>query len=113
VGILADKDQSPMVRALASVADSVVVTQPPLGERTGDPRRMLTGFASALGERNVIFEPAPERALDLALERASPEDVVCVTGSMFLVGALRGRWVPEEQILQRRTAALDRTTGEG
>jgi dihydrofolate synthase/folylpolyglutamate synthase len=113
VGILADKDQAPMVRALASVADSVVVTQPPLGERTGDPRRMLTGFESALGERNVIFEPAPERALDLALERASREDVVCVTGSMFLVGALRGRWVPEEQILRRRTVALDRTAGAG
>jgi dihydrofolate synthase/folylpolyglutamate synthase len=108
-GILADKDQASMVRALAPLAASVVVTQPPLGERTGDPRRMLDGFARVIGERNIIFEPAPERALDMAIERARRDDAVCVTGSMFLVGALRNRWVPEEQILRRRTAGLDRT----
>ncbi len=106
VGILADKEQAPMVRALASVADSVVVTQPPLVERVGDPARMLAAFRSALGSRRVVFEASPERALDLALERAAPKDIVCVTGSMFLVGALRGRWAPEEQILQQRSAAI-------
>lgn len=108
VGILADKEQAPMVRALASVANSVVVTLPPLAERTGDPARMLAAFRAALGKRRVAFDPAPERALDQALERAAPHDVVCVTGSMFLVGALRERWVPEEQILRRRSAAIDR-----
>ncbi len=105
-GILADKDQQAMVRALASVATSVVVTQPPLAERTGDPERMLRLFAAALGAGAVSFEPSPERALDAALSRARRRDVVCVTGSMFLVGALRERWVPEEQILERRSAAL-------
>ena len=43
-GILADKDQAPMVRALAPVADRVTVTQPPLAERIGDPERMLALF---------------------------------------------------------------------
>ena len=93
-----------MVRALAAVADRVVVTQPPLEERAGDPEHMLELFRRALGERHVRFEPAPERALDLALSAAAARDVVCVTGSMFLVGALRARWVPERAILRRRTA---------
>ncbi len=106
VGILADKEQAPMVRAVASVAHSVVVTQPPLVERTGDPERMLATFRTSLGTRRVFFEPAPDRALDLALERATPKDIVCVTGSMFLVGALRERWVPEDQILRQRSAAI-------
>ena len=53
----------------------------------------------------MLFEPLAERALDLAIEGAAPEDVVCVAGSMFLVGALRERWVPERRILERRTAA--------
>ncbi|MDE3096479.1 MAG: bifunctional folylpolyglutamate synthase/dihydrofolate synthase [Chloroflexota bacterium] len=104
VGILADKDQPLMVRALAAVADRVIVTQPPLEERAGDPEHMLELFRRALGERHVRFEPAPERALDLALSAAAARDVVCVTGSMFLVGALRARWVPERRILRRRTA---------
>jgi len=106
VGILADKDQPLMVRAFAGVADRVVVTQPPLEERAGDPAHMVALFARALGAANVRFERRPEHALGLALADAAPGDVVCVTGSMFLVGALRGRWVPERQILRRRTSVL-------
>jgi dihydrofolate synthase/folylpolyglutamate synthase len=107
VGILADKEQPAMVRSLAAVADRVIVTQPPLGERTGEAGRMLALFRHALGTAAVAFEPSYERALDMALDGAAAEDVVCVTGSMFLVGALRNRWVPEERILERRTARVN------
>jgi dihydrofolate synthase / folylpolyglutamate synthase len=103
-GILADKDQAAMVRALSSVADTVVLTQPPLEERTGDPQHMLEMFRHALGAANVMFELSPVNALDSAIVQAAPQDVVCITGSMFLVGALRERWVPERQILEQRTA---------
>ena len=106
VGILADKDQPGMVREFVRVASRVIVTQPPLGERVGDPERMLRLFSRTLGSENVTFEPAATRALDLAIETAAPEDVVCVAGSMFLVGALRERWVPERRILEQRSALL-------
>ncbi len=107
VGILADKDQPLMVRALSRVADRVTVTRPPLEERAGDPSHMVALFERALGRANVRYEPVPDRALDLALSDARPSDVVCVTGTMFLVGALRSRWVPERRILARRTATME------
>jgi dihydrofolate synthase/folylpolyglutamate synthase len=106
VGILADKDQPAMVRTLGSVASRVVVTQPPVEERAGDPERMLRLLRRTLGTGNVQFEPRPQEALDLALGQARPDDIVCVTGSMFLCGAVRERWVPERQILERRSALL-------
>jgi dihydrofolate synthase/folylpolyglutamate synthase len=106
IGILADKDQASMVRALAPVATRVFVTQPPLGERAGDPERMLRLFSASPAADHVAFEPAPGRALDLALAETPPGDVICVTGSMFLVGALRERWVPEQRILEQRSAEL-------
>jgi dihydrofolate synthase/folylpolyglutamate synthase len=105
-GILADKDQRAMVREFAQVASRVTVTQPPLGERIGDPGRMLSLFARALGERNVRFEASPERALEAAIGDAAEGEVVCVAGSMFLAGALRGRWVPESRILETRKAVV-------
>jgi dihydrofolate synthase/folylpolyglutamate synthase len=105
-GILGDKEQPPMVRALADVAYSVIVTQPPLVERAGDPERTAGLFEAALGRRRVRYEPEPARALDAAIAAARSRDVVCVTGSMYLVGALRERWVPEETILRRRHAGL-------
>jgi dihydrofolate synthase/folylpolyglutamate synthase len=106
LGVLADKDQRAIVRALAPVAATVVVTQPPLGERTGDPTSMLALLERALGPRNISYEPSPTRALDEALARARRTDVVCVTGSMFLVGALRNRWLPEAELLRHRSSAL-------
>lgn len=106
-GILGDKEQAPMVRALAAVADQVVVTKPPLEERAGDPARVVALFQAQLGARRVTFERDPWRALDAALTMARERDVVCVTGSLFLVGLLRGRWIPEGRILRRRSAALD------
>jgi folylpolyglutamate synthase/dihydrofolate synthase len=38
-------------------------------------------------------------ALDAALAAAGPRDCVLITGSFFLAGALRARWVPEERML--------------
>jgi len=105
-GILADKDQASMVRALAAVATRVTVTQPPLVERAGDPATMLAQFGKALGAGAVTFEADPHRAIEGAIAGAAPDEVVCVTGSMFLVGAVRGRWVPEDRILQARSAAM-------
>lgn len=105
-GILADKDQAAMVRPLAGVATRVIVTQPPSAERAGDPERMMAYFRKALGDDAVTFEPNPQRALDSALDDAATGDTVCVTGSMYLIGAVRERWVPEERILERRSAAL-------
>jgi folylpolyglutamate synthase/dihydropteroate synthase len=104
-GILADKEQAPMVRALASVAGRVTVTLPPLGERAGDPHALVRLFQRALGADAVTFEPAHARAVDAAIA-AARDDIVCITGSMYLVGAARERWLPERQILERRSAAL-------
>jgi folylpolyglutamate synthase/dihydropteroate synthase len=42
--------------------------------------------------RNVEVIPDPEKALERALELASPEDVIFITGSLFLVGDLRRYW---------------------
>ncbi len=105
-GILADKDQASMVRALAAVATRVTVTQPPLAERAGDPETMLALFSKALAAESVTFEKDPHRAVEGAIAGAAADDVVCVTGSMFLIGAVRARWVPEEQILTARSAAM-------
>jgi dihydrofolate synthase/folylpolyglutamate synthase len=105
-GILADKDQAAMVRQFAPIAHSAVVTQPPLVERQGDPARMVDLLRAYLPARSVALESDPMRALDTALARARPRDVVLVTGSMFLVGAVRERWMPEDRILRRLTAAL-------
>ena len=69
-GILRDKDQAAMVRALAPVADSVVATQPPLETRQGDLSVLAGLFGEHVGPRNVSVSEDPTAALDAALARA-------------------------------------------
>lgn len=111
IGVLADKDQAAIVRALAPagapVARRVTITQPPLAERAGDPERMVRAFSRSLGARNVAYVEDYQEAFDRALAPAGERDIIVVTGSMFLVGALRERWMPEREILRRRSAILE------
>ena len=52
----------------------------------------------------VMLEPDPRAAIDVALTRATgPTDAVLVTGSLYLVGNVRGRWYPDEDVLRART----------
>ena len=105
-GILGDKERAPIVSALTGIADRVIVTRPPLEQRAGDERAVESMFVAKLGRRRVACEPEPEAALERALSQARLRDIVLVTGSMFLVGALRSRWVSERRILERRSSAL-------
>jgi folylpolyglutamate synthase/dihydropteroate synthase len=95
-----------MVRALAPVADTVIVTQPPLEQRQGDTSALVGLFEQHLPPNAVTRLDAAPAALDGAMAGARPGDTIVVTGSMFLIGAVRNRWVPEEQILCTRSSAL-------
>ena len=46
----------------------------------------------------------PNAALDAALKRAKPDDVILITGSFFLCSDLRKRWISEEAQLTQRTS---------
>jgi dihydrofolate synthase / folylpolyglutamate synthase len=109
IGILADKDRAGITRRLAPLADHIVVTAPPFAERAGDPERTaIYARRYARARRLVEVVPNPDAALDRALEAAGSGDLVCITGSLYLVGHLRSRWFPVEDILgERRIIFLD------
>jgi dihydrofolate synthase/folylpolyglutamate synthase len=48
----------------------------------------------------VWTEPDPLCAVDLALSIAEPDDLVWITGSLYLIGDVRERWFPSESMLQ-------------
>jgi dihydrofolate synthase/folylpolyglutamate synthase len=66
---------------LTSPAQSRAISAPVLAEMTGHHARQL----------DVI--PDPNLAFERALELASPDDVIFVTGSLYLVGDLRRYWM--------------------
>jgi dihydrofolate synthase/folylpolyglutamate synthase len=86
LGMLADKDATPVVQALVPLAWSVVVTAPdsPRARAASE----LAELAGALHPRVQVIEPVAQ-ALDTAIAGASARDVVLVCGSLYLVGQAR------------------------
>ena len=84
-----------------------------LAERAGDPARAQLATRYKACQRPVEIVHDPDSALDRVLVLARINDLVCVTGSLYLVGHLRNRWFPVEDILsERRVRFLDEPHGK-
>jgi len=81
-GVMRDKPWSSMLGALSRVAIELVVTRPHQA-RSADPAEV--GRAARIPTR-VVDDPV--RAYDELLARSNRDDVILVTGSLFLVGDL-------------------------
>ncbi len=99
LGILADKASEEMIEVLAPGALAVIVTQPQvIGSKRPERLERLTELARRFTAR-VQAEPDPLLAVERGLAETPPDGLLCVTGSLYLVGQVRGRWFPEAQLL--------------
>ncbi|MGH9377562.1 MAG: bifunctional folylpolyglutamate synthase/dihydrofolate synthase [Terriglobia bacterium] len=80
-----DKAIDEISEILFPLAHEIYLTSPPVG-RTAPPNEILSR-ARANPER-IIIEMDPARAVEEAFRASAEEDVVLVTGSLFLVGAV-------------------------
>jgi dihydrofolate synthase / folylpolyglutamate synthase len=87
LGVLEDKDVEGVVAALAPVLDHVVAVAPD-SERAADPSR-ISAACEALG-LSVEEADDAEHALGQVEGVTRPSDGVVVTGSLYLVGEVRG-----------------------
>jgi dihydrofolate synthase/folylpolyglutamate synthase len=87
VGMLQGKDPEGMLRALGAAHARLVVSCPPPSPRA-QPAPALAAAAARIGVEAVATDSVPE-ALEVAFDRAGPEDLILVTGSLYVVGAAR------------------------
>lgn len=84
VSILKDKNLLEIGKIISKVADSIIITQV-----TGNPRVLpadsIRNAWSGIGNK-ITTCPTPEKAIATALSSANPNDLICVTGSLYLVG---------------------------
>ena len=79
-GVMRDKSWHSMLESLGRLATELVLTRP-RQPRSADPRALAE--AVSLPHR---VEEDPERAYRAIVERSGPDDIVLVTGSIFLIG---------------------------
>ena len=105
LGLLKAKDAAAIAAGIAPLASAIVATEPTVTGRAPLPASDLAAALEAAGySQPLITDPAPFSALREAelLARSSGSSVI-VTGSMYLVGQVRRRWYPDDDIVVQRT----------
>jgi len=103
LGMVADKDTEAVLESVVPIAAAIITTQAPIINRAVTPAVALAERIRARGVP-AETEPDPEAAVAMALDLAGPDDVVCVTGSLYLVGAVRRRWIATDDVAVRATS---------
>ncbi len=88
LGVSTDKDIDGILRALSSKTASLFAT------RSSSPRAMEAGLIAEKAEGlfgEVVVEKEPWTAFQKAVSAAAPQDLVVVTGSLFLLGDIKSR----------------------
>lgn len=81
-----DKAISEITATLFPLAEEVYLTRPELA-RAAAPEEILA--AARIDQGKTVVESVPARAVERACRAAAADDVVLVTGSLFLVGAIK------------------------
>lgn len=93
-----------LIAALAPWRPRVIATRLELYGKRTVPAEELAEVARGQGLEAEAIEP-PEAALDAALARLQPGETLLVTGSIYLVGRLRERWVSRDAVILSGSSA--------
>ena len=85
-GVLSDKDYRSMLKRLAPLADRLLITRPDTSR--GMPAGNVASAAKRYRNEVEIVENGRD-ALKRALAIAQKNDLICVTGSLYLVGEIK------------------------
>ena len=84
-GCCSDKDVPGLIDKVNLGADKVIFTRAAGNPRAADPEDLQKLFHERSGKMSQVARSLPE-ALEMATRAVSREDLVCVTGSFYLVG---------------------------
>src|SRR5262249_19417238 len=93
--VMADKAWPAMLEHLLPSASEVIVTR--VGRRGLDPGGLAAAMSGGIPGPAVV-DPRP--AGRLAIERATPDDAVLVTGSLFLAGEAYATLAPSVRLFE-------------
>jgi dihydrofolate synthase / folylpolyglutamate synthase len=86
-GIMKDKDRTAILRTLGPLADRILVTAKSESDRTTPPALLLKALGRDRRKAEAI--PSFDEAIRKGLSMAEREDLLLITGSLYLVGEAR------------------------
>ena len=87
-GVLNDKDYRSMLKKLFPLADRLIITKPDT-VRAMPPQEIAAVAQKWQDNDRIELAESPQEALKRALSIAGLDDMICVTGSLYLVGEIK------------------------
>lgn len=88
-GAMADKDIAATLETIGPLADHIIFTRPE-SERSARPDDLRTCLSKQNGKhKHVMTMETVNEALDTAATLATGDDLICIAGSLYLVGRAR------------------------
>lgn len=84
--VMEDKDWRFMLHTLAEIVDEIVFTRVSQLERSADPVQLQQELAGKLPSRVI---PDPRLAVETLVQNAAPDELIVITGSLYLLGEVR------------------------
>jgi dihydrofolate synthase / folylpolyglutamate synthase len=86
LGIMADKNIRGILSRLLPCAETAIFTQPKYARRAAP--ETLRQLGEPYHQKQYVI-PDPQAAIQLARSLAAPEDVICITGSLYFAGEIK------------------------
>ena len=97
IGFLSDRDPDAMLQGMRPVLNgTVVATRTPVLRGLEVDALVAAAGRNLSSQCEIMGREDVSEAVQLCLDRADPDDVVVIWGSLYLVGAARERWHPLE-----------------
>ncbi len=103
IGMLADKERARVVAELAPLAEAVVVTRPN-SPRAGDWRELAREAGNHTSSFYLVEDVGD--AVNRAMSLAGPADLVCVTGSLYMVAEAREHLLQLQNLQDKKSTTL-------
>jgi len=84
---MADKDFSSTLPSMAELTDTFILTRPE-SERSASPEQLKNILPSNIREKVYCYMQV-EEAINKAMELADEHDLICISGSLYLIGKAR------------------------
>jgi dihydrofolate synthase/folylpolyglutamate synthase len=104
LGFLEGKDARRMIGLMAHKARHFVFTNPTVRGKKPIDLGLLRNLSRRLTDVPSLVDSDPMSAIDEAMGLAGDKGVVCVTGSLYLVGKVRGKWFDVRKVAESRSS---------
>jgi len=98
IGILDDKPYKSMLKDLLPLCRKVILTRPKI-DRALAPEKLYTIAKEMISDIRII--PDVDKAIIHAIENASPDDAICIAGSLYVVGEAKEFFEKRADLLRK------------